>query len=147
MTATPVYQDRLPLSYADLIGIKASDRLELSEKVQIGFPFKAFDTLTKSMELTNQQLANLVQISDRTLNRRRKDGKLNADESERLLQFSRIYTMAVDLFEGDSTSAQEWLSNANRALRGLSPLTASKTEIGSREVENLIIRLEQGVFS
>lgn len=147
MTATPVYQERLPLSYADLIGIKASDRLELSEQVQIGFPFKAFVSLTKSMELTNQQLANLVQISDRTLNRRRKDGKLNADESEKLLRFSRIYTLAVDLFDGDSTSAQDWLSSANRALRGLSPLTASKTEIGSREVENLILRLEHGVFS
>jgi putative toxin-antitoxin system antitoxin component (TIGR02293 family) len=147
MTATPVYLERLPLSYADLIGIKASDRLELSEQVQIGFPFKAFVRLTKSMELTNQQLANLVQISDRTLNRRRKDGKLNADESEKLLRFSRIYTLAVDLFDGDSTSAQDWLSSANRALRGLSPLTASKTEIGSREVENLILRLEHGVFS
>ncbi len=94
MTATPVYLERLPLSYADLIGINASDRLELSEQVQIGFPFKAFVSLTKSMELTDQ-LANLVQISDRTLNRRRKDGKLNADESEKLLRFSRIYTLAV----------------------------------------------------
>lgn len=147
MTTAPFLKEKEPITYAKLIGIKASDRMELSEKVQVGFPVKAFITLTKTMELSNKQLAELVQISSRTLNRRFKEGILKADESERLLRFSRIFTMATNLFEGDSSSAQNWLSNSNRALGGESPLEASKTEEGSREVENLINRLEHGVFS
>lgn len=147
MTTAPTLKDKKTITYASQIGIKASDRMELSDKVKVGFPFKAFISLTKSMQLTNQRLAELVQISERTLNRRLKEGKLKADESERLLRFSRIYTMAVNLFEGNSSSAQNWLSSSNRALGGESPLEASKTEVGSREVENLITRLEHGVFS
>ncbi len=147
MTTAPFLKEKEPISYAKLIGIKASDRMELSEKVQVGFPVKEFISLTKTMELSNKQLAELVQISSRTLNRRLKEGILKADESERLLRFSRIFTMAKNLFEGDSSSAQNWLRNNNRALGGESPLEASKTEEGSREVENLINRLEHGVFS
>jgi len=147
MTTAPFLKEKEPISYAKLIGIKASDRMELSEKVQVGFPVKSFISLTKTMELSNKQLAELVQISSRTLNRRLKEGILKADESERLLRFSRIFTMAKNLFEGNSSSAQNWLRNNNRALGGESPLEASKTEEGSREVENLINRLEHGVFS
>ncbi len=147
MKTASILKEKEPITYAKLIGIKASDRMELSEKVQVGFPFKAFITLTKSMEVSNQHLAELVQISDRTLIRRRKDGILKSDESERLLRIARIFTLAVNLFEGDISSAQNWLSISNRALGGESPLEASKTEEGSREVENLITRLEHGVFS
>jgi len=147
MTTVSIHDARDPFGYAKMIGIKASDRLELSGKVQAGFPFKAFTILTKSMEVTNRELAELVQISARTLNRRQKEGKLKADESDRLLRFARIFTHAVGLFEGDRDAAQNWLSSDNRALKGESPLEASRTEEGAREVENLIIRLEHGVFS
>ena len=147
MTTASIIKEKEPITYAKLIGIKASDRMELSEKVQVGFPFKAFISLTKSMEVSNQHLAELVQISDRTLIRRRKDGILKSDESERLLRIARIFTLAVNLFDGDGSSAQNWLSNSNRALGGESPLEVSETEEGSREVENLITRLEHGVFS
>jgi uncharacterized protein (DUF2384 family) len=40
-----------------------------------------------------------------------------------------------------------WLRSPNRALGGESPLALSKTEVGAREVENLIGRLEHGVFT
>jgi putative toxin-antitoxin system antitoxin component (TIGR02293 family) len=135
------------LDYAKIIGLRASDKIELSNQVIRGFPFKAFVTLMKTMHLTNQQLADLVQISERTLTRRRKEGKLKSDESERLLRFSRLFTMALELFDGDRSAAQDWLSTKNRALQGQSPLEESRTEIGAREVENLIIRLEHGVIS
>ena len=72
MTTVSIHDARDPFGYANMIGIKASDRLELSDKVQAGFPFKAFTILTKSMEVSNKELAELVQISDRTLNRRQK---------------------------------------------------------------------------
>jgi putative toxin-antitoxin system antitoxin component (TIGR02293 family) len=135
------------IPYAKLIGIHASDRMELADRVQDGFPYKAFLSLTKTMEVSNQRLANLVQISDRTLIRRSREGVLRTDESERLLRIARIYSLAVQLFEGEPSSAQSWLSRSNRALRGESPLEVAKTEEGAREVEYLIKRLEHGVFS
>lgn len=147
MTTASFHAAKEPLGYAKMVGIKASDRLELSDKVQAGFPFKSFTILTRSMEVTNKELSELVQISNRTLHRRQKEGKLKADESGRLLRFARIFAYAVDLFDGDKPAALNWLSSDNRALKGESPLETSRTEEGAREVENLIVRLEHGVFS
>ena len=132
--------------YAKLIGIEASDRLELSKKIQAGFPFQSFVILARHMGVTNKELAELVQISTRILNMRQKEGKLKGDESDRLLRFARVFTYAVDLFDGDQEAAQHWLSSENQALKGATPLEASMTEEGAREVENLIVGLEHGAF-
>jgi putative toxin-antitoxin system antitoxin component (TIGR02293 family) len=40
-----------------------------------------------------------------------------------------------------------WLNSPNHGLGGRTPLQMAQTEAGSREVENLIGRLEHGVFS
>jgi putative toxin-antitoxin system antitoxin component (TIGR02293 family) len=58
-----------------------------------------------------------------------------------------MFERAVELFEGDVAGAVRWLASAKRALGGQAPLTYSRTEVGAREVENLIGRLEHGVFS
>lgn len=135
------------IPYAAAIGLKAADRIELSDQVQQGLPFKSYRNLMRQMDLSSARLADLVQISERTLTRRRKAGRLKPDESERVLRYSRLFTMAVELFDGDPANARAWLSSGNRALRGRSPLEAGKTEIGAREVEHLIVRLEHGVYS
>ena len=147
MTDTSIPTAREPFGYAQLIGITASDRLDLSDKINAGFPFNSFVLLTRSLGVTNKELAELIQISTRTLNRRQKEGRLKGDESDRLLRFARIFTHAVDLFAGDQEAAQQWLSSEIPALKGTTPLEASKTEEGAREVESLIARLEQGVFA
>src|SRR5258706_218900 len=69
------------------------------------------------------------------------------DESERLLRIATVFEKAVDLFEGDLVSARRWLSTPKKALGGETPLSFARTEIGGREVEALIGRLEHGVFS
>ena len=51
------------------------------------------------------------------------------------------------MFEGDKEKAFRWFVQSNRALGGLTPLEMAATETGTREVENLIGRLEHGVFS
>ena len=146
MTTASTSAGREPFGYAKLIGIKASDRLDLSDKIQAGFPFNSFVLLARYMGVTNKELAELVQISTRRLNRRQKEGKLKGDESDRLLRFARIFTYAVDLFDGDQEAAQHWLSSEIQALKGATPLEASKTEEGAREVEGLIFGLEHGAF-
>jgi putative toxin-antitoxin system antitoxin component (TIGR02293 family) len=59
----------------------------------------------------------------------------------------RLYRQAVELFEGDVAAAREWLNSPAKAFAGRTPLQAAETEVGAREVENLIRRLEYGVFS
>ena len=85
-------------------------------------------------------------MSPRTLVRRKVRGRFSADESDRLLRAARILGRALELFEGDRDAAMKWMLNAQPAL-GASPIDAARTELGAREVENLVGRIEHGVYS
>ena len=53
---------------------------------------------------------------------------------------------AALLFEGDADAARRWLRAPQTALGGEPPLGLASTEVGSRQVEDLITQLEHGVF-
>jgi putative toxin-antitoxin system antitoxin component (TIGR02293 family) len=91
------------------------------------------------------ELARFVRISPRTLARRKDVGRLQPDESDRLLRLSRLVGLALQLFEGSLEEARSWLRTPNRALGEASPLEFATTDVGTREVEQLIGRLEHGV--
>jgi putative toxin-antitoxin system antitoxin component (TIGR02293 family) len=67
-------------------------------------------------------------------------------ESDRLARIARLYAMAEDVL-GTPEEAQRWMRTQNRALDGVRPLDAIETEIGAREVEDLLGRIRQGIFA
>ena len=129
------------------LGLTASSASQLIQQVERGFSFKAFHTLESRSGLPGGTLASLVGIPPRTLARRKAKGKLSPDESERLLRLSTVFEQAVALFEGDNAAALRWLTAPRKALEGNTPLAYARTEVGAREVENLIGRLEHGVVA
>jgi putative toxin-antitoxin system antitoxin component (TIGR02293 family) len=130
-----------------LLGLERADALGLLERVEAGFPFHAFERFRSNAELSTQELAQWVHISPRTLVRRREQGSLSAEESDRLLRVSRLFGRALMLFEGDVGATRAWLRRSAPALGGRTPQDLASTEVGAREVEDLIGRLEHGVFS
>jgi len=115
--------------------------------VKRGLPYSTIESLRKGTHTSVEQLVQQVGIAPRTLARRKIEGRFHQDESERLLRFAGLFEKACDLFEGDIEATKEWFSRPNLALGGETPADYAKTEIGAREVENLICRLEHGVFS
>jgi putative toxin-antitoxin system antitoxin component (TIGR02293 family) len=99
------------------------------------------------MDLSAKDMAELLQIKFRTFLRRKKEGRLHPDESDRVIRASRLFGRALDLFDGSAETAKSWLSGPQRALGGAVPLEIARTEVGAREVERLIGRLEHGVFT
>lgn len=59
----------------------------------------------------------------------------------------RLLALSIRLFSGDEERAVRWLTTPQRFFGGVSPLEISKTDAGFRDVENLIGRLEHGVFT
>ena len=131
----------------NLLGIETADNLKLAEKVEAGFSFGAFERLGKTTGLSVERLRVAVRITPRTLTRRRKEKKLSPEESDRLVSVSRLLAQTFELFEGNAEAGMRWFQSPNRALNGQSPLQIAATETGAREVENLIGRLEHGVFT
>jgi len=116
-------------------------------EIERGLPYRRVEKLINELDETDSRIAHLVQIAPRTLARRKKEGTLKPDESERVDRIDRVYRLATGLFEGDKAEAVKWLKEPNHGLANRPPLDFSRTEIGAREVENLIGRLEHGVFS
>ena len=133
--------------YAKLIGVKAKNPVDLVKHVEKGLAFTAVEALQEQMDLATKEMAKLLDIKFRTFLRRKETGRLQPAESDRLLRTSRLFARAKDLFEGHQEAARGWLLNPQRALGGAIPLEIAKTEVGAREVENIIGRLEQGVFT
>jgi putative toxin-antitoxin system antitoxin component (TIGR02293 family) len=129
------------------LGLSASNSAELIQQVERGFSFKTLHTLESRSGLPGAALAGLVGIPERTLARRRSKGRFTPEESERLLRLGTVFEQAVELFEGDNAAALRWLTAPRKALEGKTPLAYARTELGAREVEDLMGRLEHGVVS
>jgi putative toxin-antitoxin system antitoxin component (TIGR02293 family) len=135
------------VGYASRLGLKPSSTVQLVESIDRGLAFRAFQRLQADMGLSHAELAGLVGISARTLARRKTEGRLSPAESERLVRASRIFDSAVHLHEGDKVAALSWLRVPAAALGGRKPIEFARSEVGGREVEDLIGRLEHGVFT
>ncbi len=134
-------------AYALLLGLEPADNAALVARVEEGFLYRALERLRSNVGLSREALADLVQIKPRTLDRRKEGGRLRPEESDRLLRAARVFGGTIALFEGDADAARAWLSSPQRALGGAVPLEMARTEVGAREVESLVGRLEHGVFS
>lgn len=133
--------------YAALLGLRSYDLPALLRSVEKGFRFTALEHLRRNVALSTDELEQVLGIPSRTLARRKSEGRFHPEESDRLLRAARIYARVIEVFESDARAASEWLTTPQTALGGLPPLELVRTELGAREVEALLDRLEQGVFS
>lgn len=136
-----------PFTAGKLLGIKASNNLKMAEKIESGLSFAMFERLGRVSGLPLDKLRVAVRITPRTLIRRRNENKLSPEESDRLVSVSRLLAQSFELFEGNKVAAIRWFTSPNRALGNKVPIEVAATEIGAREVEDLIGRLEHGVFT
>lgn len=129
------------------IGLAVAGTPQLIEKLRDGLAYSTLEKFQRASNLSPTEISDFVQIAPRTLVRRKAEGRFKPDESDRLLRASMIFEKAVGLFEGDVPAATQWLKTPQRALAGQTAIEFAKTEIGAREVEDLIGRLEHGVFT
>lgn len=132
-------------TYAELLGLRDTAPLQVAERVRAGLGYGAFEHFRRHGAFDAVELAGLVNIPLRTLARRRAAGRLEPDESDRLVRLARVFAQAVSLFEGDAAEARRWLATPLPVLGGEAPLRAATTDPGAREVEALIGRLEHGI--
>ncbi len=136
---------RVPTSLVGVLGTVAASAPRLHRQVMEGMPFAPLERLQRALGISTPQIAALLQIPVRTLARRKTEGRLRPMESDRLLRTSVLYGKAIDLFGGDRDAARRWFLSPSVTLGGSSPFEYAKTEIGAREIEQVIGRLEQGV--
>jgi len=128
------------------VGICHGSPKQTVERLRRGLPVSVFEELRSALEVPTRALADTTNIAPRTLARRKGEGRLRKDESERVLRICALFERASEVLE-DRDAARQWLKSPKRALGGHTPLEYADTEPGAREVEALLTRLEYGVFS
>lgn len=129
---------------AEPMGIYLS--VPLIERLRTGFPMSEFRQLRELLSIPEEELGRYLGISPATLHRRKKSGHLETPESERIVRFARLFGQCMEILEGKD-AAREWLKTSNPGTAGETPLSYADTEFGAREVENLLGRIDHGVFS
>ena len=114
--------------------------------LRAGLPVRELDDLQSNLDLPMDKLAPMLGISKATLHRRKNAGRLDASESDRVVRFARLLGRAAAVMES-LENGRHWLASPQVGLGGAIPLEYAETEIGAREVEDLLGRIEYGVYS
>lgn len=135
-----------PHIYGQSVGVNHRDTDDIIRVLKQGLPVSSFDQLCLEIDIPAKTLAASTHIATRTLSRRKKEGRLHTDESERLYRIGALYDRTVEVL-GHKDTARHWFKTPKKALGGCSPLEYADTEPGAKEVEDLLGRLEHGVFA
>jgi len=130
-----------------VLGRAVKKPADLAELVRQGLPANSVKELAERLELGTTILSEKLGIPQRTLTRRLSHGaRLTAAESDRTVRLARVYASAVEMI-GEEEKAVAWLQVPNRALGGRRPLDQLDTDVGAREVEDILGRIAYGVYS
>src|SRR5215472_13703207 len=129
-----------------ILGRSFRTETDLQDAIREGLPQTVVEEVMHAAGLTLKELATSLDLSPRSLQRRRHEGRLARYESDRLYRLARIVALA-DEFLGDHERALSWLKRPNRVLGGIAPIAAIDTELGARQVENILGRIAYGGIS
>ena len=126
--------------------LRARTIAELRPRLRSGLPFASLPAVAASLDLDRGDLSRLLNLPARTLARRKVARRLQFDESDRLFRVARVGALAAATL-GSWEKAVRWLHQSNRALSGEEPLRELDTDAGSRRVEDLLVRIQYGIYS
>jgi putative toxin-antitoxin system antitoxin component (TIGR02293 family) len=127
-------------------GKTAVPTAQMVKVLRVGLPVKELNDLQATLSLPMEKLGPMLGISKATLHRRKIQGRLDQAESDRVVRYARLMGQAIEVMESEE-NARQWLNSPQFGLGGAVPLEYAETEVGAREVENLLGRIEHGVYS
>ncbi|MBI4328223.1 MAG: DUF2384 domain-containing protein [Chloroflexi bacterium] len=116
------------------------------DAVKRGLPARLVREMGELLKVPLDSLAGPLQLTLRTLHRRMQEGTLAQPESERLLALIRVFFQAVHVL-GTEEKAAHWLKSQPPVFLGKTPLQCMETWLGIRQVESVLWRIQDGVFS
>lgn len=127
--------------------VNEENQFSLVNKAQLGLPASAFFDLQEFTDFSNQELAGLLNVSFKTIQRYEKEGKhLSAQNSEQLLKIIALYKKAEHVF-GSLESFNRWLRKPAPGLGGHKPFSLMHTSGGIDLVREEILRIEFGALA
>lgn len=115
--------------------------------IQQGIPYSFFDSIRQFTPLNENDWADLLNISTKSLQRYRQSEKaFKPIQSEKIIEMAEVTMAGLDLF-GDVEKFKLWLETPNFALGKMKPIDLLKDSYGKDLVLNEITRIGWGIFA
>lgn len=139
------------LNTTSLVGLlggnyAASTDFDLLNLARKGVSKKALLSLAKRISLTIQEVAGIMHISERTLQRYTPSTLIKTEHAEKAIELARLYQRGTEVF-GTMDNFNDWMKTPNYTLNGETPLNLLDTSIGFELILQTLGRIEYGVFS
>ena len=119
--------------------------LGLIKAVSEGIPYARAEQLRHKLDLTQAEMAALLDISTRTLQRQSDDAHLPTHAAELVLRLEDLWAQATETLE-TPRNVQLWLRSPLDALQGTTPLSLLHTVTGVEACTQVLGRMAYGVY-
>ena len=121
------------------------DRTAAIRAIKEGVALDVYNTLKAGMNVSDKVLALTMNLPERTLLRRKYEGRFKPDESEKIIRLVRLFELAKDVL--GEADAGKWMQEQCLALGFKTPLEYADTELGAQEVEEVLYRIKFSMLS
>jgi putative toxin-antitoxin system antitoxin component (TIGR02293 family) len=120
------------------------DLISLSNE---GISKASLDALISHLGISKKAFSeNILDTSVKTLERKKSTDKLDKRTSSHIIEIARVLEHAFSVFE-DEEKVKSWINMPNRALNGIKPIDLFYLPTGLGMVDNILGRIEHGIFS
>lgn len=147
--AVYVPTDSLTSFFGLLTGVspaKYASDFDVIKLTRQGLPKKVLMSLAQKISLTLQELAGIMHISERTLQRYEEDTIVKTEYAEKAIELARLYTRGEDVF-GSMDKFKQWMKTPAHVFKGEAPVSLLDTSVGFDMVLRELGRIEHGIFA
>lgn len=96
--------------------------------------------------VTQQEVDKLIAPRRTQTHRRAAAERLTVDESDRAVRLARVVAQTESVFD-NKEKAMHWLRQPMKRFEGRAPIDMLDTDVGSRLVEEALVRIDEGFFA
>ena len=111
-----------------------------------GIPKLSVIHLSEVLDVPMKDMAVLLNLSYKTLGRKKETDSLDTLASSLSIEIANTITKGLSVFE-DADKLNRWLHKENRALKGQIPFNLLSTPTGIKVINQILGRIEEGIYT
>ena len=124
---------------------KVNNEIDLINLARKGLPKKTLISLSKKLNISMEHLSKLLNISIRTLQRKKATDHLSIHVSEQILAIAEVVIRGTDVL-GSEQALETWLHTELASLSYQKPIDIMDTTFGTQLLLRILGRIEHGVY-
>lgn len=131
------------LTYTDFL----SNKMLMIYIIRQGVPYSIFNLIQKNTPFTENDWADLLDLSTKSLQRYKQSAKqFKSLQSEKIIEMAEVTNIGIDVF-GDMEKFKLWLDTPNFALGNIKPFELLKDSYGKEIIIGELTRINYGILS